>query len=100
MDDSMLSGSATIRASDQQVSSDLSGETVILNLEDGVYYGLNSVGTHIWTLLQEDRSVEELHRQLVKTYDISPEQCMEYLLALLEELHERQLIVVENGQDE
>lgn len=100
MADTVISGSSTVRASDEQISSDLSGETVILSLDEGVYYGLNSVGTHIWTLLQEDRSVEELHRELVNTYDVSSEQAMEDLLDVLQELRDRQLIIVENDQEE
>ena len=30
---------------------ELSGETVLLNLESGVYYGLDAVGTRVWQLM-------------------------------------------------
>ena len=38
--------------------SDVQGdEVVLLNLRDGVYYGLDGVGARVWTLVQEPRTV-------------------------------------------
>lgn len=91
----VISTSSTVRASEQQVSSNVAGETVILSVDDGMYYGLDAVGTRIWTLLQEPRAVEEIHRRLIDEYDVPSEQCMRDLLDLLEELRERQLIIVQ-----
>ena len=38
---------------------ELSGETVLLNLESGVYYGLDAVGTRVWQLLMQGRTIAE-----------------------------------------
>lgn len=40
----MLSLDSIVAVTPEQVSSELSGEAVILSLKDGVYYGLNEVG--------------------------------------------------------
>jgi hypothetical protein len=81
----------------QQVSCDLSGEVVILNLADGVYYGLNAVGARIWQMIEEPRSVSEIHRSLLEEYDIDPQVCEIQLFTLLRDLAAHGLLEVKNG---
>jgi hypothetical protein len=81
-----ISDASVVRAAKHQVSCDLSGEVVILNLKDGVYYGLNPVGSRIWTLLEEPRSVGELRTVLLDEYDIEPDVCWQQLSSLLNDL--------------
>lgn len=69
-----------------QVSSDLADEAVVLSLRNGNYYGLDPVGARIWSLIQTPRRVDELGAAIVAEYDVTPEQCMRDLLALLEDL--------------
>ena len=38
----------SIAASDDAVFRELNGESVVLNLESGMYYGLDEVGTRVW----------------------------------------------------
>lgn len=80
-----------------QVSGDLSdGEVAILNLKDGVYYGLNSVGGRIWNLIQQPRYVREVRDILLDEYDIDHETCSLELFSLLRDLSKRKLIEVDN----
>jgi hypothetical protein len=81
-------------ATPEQVSTVLDDETVILQLEDGVYYGLDSVGTSVWHLLQEPRLVAEIRDRIVEEYDVDAERCERDLLALLRDLAQRRLIDV------
>ena len=53
----------TVIVSRAQISCKLAEESVILHLEEGMYYGLNSVGARIWELLQEPRTVREIQQQ-------------------------------------
>ena len=77
-----------------QVSCDLSGEIVILNLENGVYYGLNAVGARIWQMLEEPRSVKEICSSLLAEYDIDPHVCETQLFELLHDLASNGLVEV------
>lgn len=52
------------------VSADLDNETVLLNVETGIYFGLDEIGTRIWSLLKDECSVEDIIRQLLDEYDI------------------------------
>ena len=78
--------------SDEQVSTSLGQETVILGMEDGVYYGLDAVGARVWALLATPHRVSELVRAVVGEFDVTSEQCERDVLALLDELSERGLV--------
>ena len=91
---SRLSDHSVVRAVRDQVSSDLGGEAVILGLGTGVYYGLDSVGTFVWNLLQEPRTIASLRDAIMDEYDVDRERCEQDLLALLERLMDEQLVEV------
>ncbi len=84
-----------IVASKDQVSCDLAGESIILNLKNGIYYGLNPMGARIWSLIQERRRVDEVRDQILDEYEVEREVCERELLALLSDLEENGLIDVE-----
>jgi len=86
-------GSVVVAAKDQ-VSCDLSGEAAILNLNDGMYYGLNEVGARIWSLLSEPTTVSEIRDQLEREFDVDSEQCEKDLVTLLSQLQGAGLIEV------
>ena len=69
------------------------GQTlVLLDPDRGVYYGLNEVGTRIWTLLAAGSSREQIEGQLVAEYDALLENVRADLQNLLAELLEHGLI--------
>ena len=78
--------------SDEQVSTSLGDETVILGMGDGVYYGLDAVGARVWTLLATPRRVSELVSAVTREFDVRAEECERDVLALLDELAERRLV--------
>lgn len=78
--------------SDEQVSTSLGDETVILGMSDGVYYGLDAVGARVWALVASPRRVSELVHAITNEFDVSPERCERDVLALLDELSARRLI--------
>jgi coenzyme PQQ synthesis protein D (PqqD) len=56
--------------SPHQLSCDLAGETAILNLRTGVYYGLNAPGTRIWTLIQSPVRFGDIRDALLDQYEV------------------------------
>jgi hypothetical protein len=88
---------STVVASKHQVSSDLGDETVILQLESGMYHGLNAVGAAIWALLREPRSVEEIQQAILAEFAVDAERCQRDVMALLSKLEAEGLIEVLDG---
>jgi coenzyme PQQ synthesis protein D (PqqD) len=82
--------------SQDQISCDLAEEVAILNIESGIYYGLNTVGTRIWKLIQEPRTVHEVRDALLEEYEVDPERCERDVLALLQELASKGLIEIKD----
>jgi hypothetical protein len=69
-------------------------EAVILDLRDGVYYGLDGVGASMWSLLQRPTSLRALRDAIVAEYDVEPARCLADLRELCAELLRRGLIRV------
>ena len=84
---------------DEQVSTEMDGEAVILNLDSGTYFSLNSVGARIWELIQSARPVSEIRDAIIGEYEVEPEVAERDVLALLGALLEHKLIHVQSGQD-
>ena len=84
---------STLTVTTEQVSCDLSGETVVLNLANGQYFGLNAVAARIWEMLQEECSVREVRDRLLAAYpDADPERCTSDLLTVLADFAEADLV--------
>lgn len=78
--------------SDEVLSQEVNGETVLLDLKGESYFGLNQVGTRVWTLLEADHSVADLVDVLYREYDTTKTELEIDVLDLLNSLHEAGLI--------
>jgi len=92
--DASLSVHSVVVAAGEQVSCPLGEESAILNLKNSVYYGMNAVGTRVWALLKQPRSIEELRDTLLAEYEVGAELCERDLLDLLEKMRSEGLIEV------
>ncbi|HEY4777486.1 MAG TPA: PqqD family peptide modification chaperone [Candidatus Acidoferrales bacterium] len=95
--DAALSVHSIVVAASEQVSCPLGEESAILNLKNSMYYGMNPVGTRIWTLLKEPRSVEQLRDALLNEYDVDAALCERDLLDLLGKMKSEGLIEVRSA---
>ena len=80
-------------ASDQ-ITSQLGDESVILGLSDGMYYGLDAIGTRIWGLLDCPQSARRICEALREDYEVQAVECEDAVLALLRDLKTRALIEI------
>ena len=81
------------------VSRDLEGEAIILNLKSGTYFGLDPVGTRIWSLLQEDGSLRRTFELLEQEYEVEPERLKADILRLVEALRVNDLLSVAPSEE-
>lgn len=68
------------------VSAELEEETVILGMHDGVYYGLDPVGTRIWQLAATPTSLGVIADTLVAEYDVEAVRAWDDLVSLVRDL--------------
>jgi coenzyme PQQ synthesis protein D (PqqD) len=71
----------------------LDREAVLLNLENGVYYGLNRVGTAVWDMLKEEQPLEAVLTAVCDRYDVSEDVARADVAALVSQLREEGLVV-------
>ena len=87
-----LTLNSTVQVSQEVVSCDLVEEAALLNLKDGVYYGLNPVGARIWKLIQKPKKLSDILEILVAEYDVERDVCQTDLMELTEQLLDKDLI--------
>jgi len=79
----------------QVVFCSLADGGVLLNLSQGVYFGLDGIGARIWELLQTPQSRAELTEALLNEYDVSAEQCGKSVDSFLEQMRAQGLVQYE-----
>ena len=79
--------------------SNLQGESVILNLDSERYYGLDSIGTRILSVLTTSESIEAAYNTLVQEYDVDRQALRQDLIALVENLVAQGLVKVSNASE-
>jgi Coenzyme PQQ synthesis protein D (PqqD) len=79
---------------DDQLSTRLADEIVILGLRDSVYYGLSDVGARIWDLIQTRRTLGDIVGVLLEEYDVSRDEAAAGLDQLIKELETRGLVAI------
>jgi hypothetical protein len=67
-------------------------EAVILDLDAGEYFGLNSVGTRIWQLLSENQAVPAICEAIVEEFEVSLDVVQQDVTSLIGDLCERGLL--------
>ncbi len=88
----MIHLNSTVIATNQQLSTDMADETVILNMQDGIYYGLDEVGTFIWQNIQSPISVTTLIQLLLEAYAVDKATAERDIMRLLNDLQQKHLV--------
>lgn len=83
----------TFRLSPDVVVRELDGESVVLDLSSGRYFGLNGVGTRVWQLIGQGHAVDGLIKAVAAEYEADEATIERDVLALVEELETRGLVV-------
>jgi hypothetical protein len=82
----------SIVAADDVVFQQLDDEAVLLNLASGAYFGLNAVGTRMWQLIGEHRSLGTVLDTLAREYEVDRGVLERDLLELVERLRTKGLV--------
>lgn len=67
-------------------------ETILLDLDSGVYFSLNSLASRIWRLIEEHGRIPVVVERLLAEYDVAPERLEADLERVLGELTDRRLL--------
>jgi hypothetical protein len=76
---------------------EIEGESVLVNLDNGQYYGLDDVGTRLYQLLVDSADVGAAIETALAEYDVDAETLQRDLAELVDRLTVEGLIEVKNG---
>lgn len=76
---------------------ELQGEAVLLNVNSGRYFGLDDVGTRMWTALTSSECIERAYETLLAEYDVEREKLRQDLQGLIGKLVENGLVEIHNS---
>jgi hypothetical protein len=79
------------------LTQELQGESVLLNVHSGRYFGLDDVGTRMWSVLTTAESLKAARDALLAEYNVDAERLEHDLRTLVEKLVEHGLIEVRGG---
>lgn len=74
------------------VQSKMGEEVVMLDMDSGFYFGLNSVASVIWGMLANEIGFEKLIDQLMAQFDVERALCEADTLELLDQMLEKNII--------
>ncbi|HEX7374515.1 MAG TPA: PqqD family protein [Steroidobacteraceae bacterium] len=80
--------------SDDVLFQEVGGEAVLLKLASENYFGLDPIGTRIWSLLGDGNTLQHAYDVLIDEYDVEPEILERDLLALVERMASAGLVIV------
>ena len=92
----MIENSIKYRKTPHKASVDLDSEGVILDLDSGIYYGLEGIGQRIWELLDEPTSQADLVVRLIGEYGVGEDVLSKDVEQFLKQLLENELIECED----
>ena len=85
----------TVTRSPEVISQEVSGETVLLDLESENYFGLDEIGTRIWQLIDETNDLHAIYDTLLQEYEVEEKRLHHDLEALLGEISGLGLVTME-----
>lgn len=71
---------------------ELEGESVLLNINTENYFGLDEIGTRMWSVLSESSSVEQAVAALLNEYAVDHQTLVRDISELISQLLEKELI--------
>lgn len=81
----------------EPVAVDVEGSVVMMSLAQGKYYGLDDIGTRIWELVAEPRSIQDVCDRLVDEFEVDRRDCERDVIEFVGQLAAENLVDLRNG---
>lgn len=70
------------------------GEAIIFTPEDSMIHSLNEVGTRIWELLEEEKTIEEIVKVICHEYEVEEKEAEKDILEFIKILQHKQIVEI------
>ena len=72
----------------------VNGETVMMSIERGNYYGMNATGNLIWSLLEEEKTVDDIVIFLKNKFSLKEETVQKEVYPFLNQLVSEEIVKI------
>jgi hypothetical protein len=86
VDASGLSSAGPFAVSEAVAFTELDGEAVLLNVDTGIYYGLDPMGTRVWRLLVAGATPRHICDALLEEFEVEPSRLAHDVFRFLNQL--------------
>ncbi|MBU0567040.1 PqqD family peptide modification chaperone [bacterium] len=86
-----------LKRGEKTASRIVEGEAIIFTPEDSTIHSLNEVGTRIWELLEEERSIEDIVKTVCNEYEIEEKEAEQDIVEFIKELHGKKIVDVKDS---
>lgn len=76
------------------ISTDMDGDTVMMSVERGEYFGIGGVGPRVWDLLAKPTTLPAIVQAICAEYEVEPATCATDMEKFLAELLQGGLVSV------
>lgn len=76
------------------IATDMDGETVMMSIERGEYYGIGGVGSRVWSLLEQPASLATVVATIRAEFDVDEATCQADMARFLDELQQLGLVTI------
>ena len=83
---------SVVARNDDIVAGVVDTDVMMMSIESGKYYHLNTSAGRIWDMLEQPRTVSELCEMLSKDFKVTPEACQKDVIRFLDELASRKIV--------
>ena len=70
-------------------------EAILIDINTGIYFSLNEVGTEFWEMLDGEQTIEQHATVIATKYEVEISTVVDDLLELAEEMAKDKLIVIQ-----
>ena len=92
-----MQGDRTIRVPEHVLSRRVAGETVLLNLDNEEYYGLDEVGSRFWELVEAGTTFESAVDVLLDEYEVDRDVLVGDLTKIVSDLAGNGLVLIDGS---
>ena len=71
---------------------ELDGETVLVDIDSGTYFGLDEVGTFIWNQIDEGLAIADIPARITEAFEVEEDVARTDLDTFLQQLLEKGLV--------
>ena len=82
-----------VTRNDSIPATELDGELMMMSVDSGEYYAINEIGSSVWGLIEEPKSVSELCSQLREQFEVDADECIADVLEFLAKATELGIII-------